>query len=270
MDKAEGPTAEAASAAGGPSADGSTPRYIQLANNLRALIRGGKWRPGEALPAERTIVAASGLSRVTVRRALELLVRDGILEQRHGSGTYVSGEPRRIEQSLGALTGFSEDMLSLGHAPAVRWIDRSVALPRAEEAMMLGLSPGEKVLRLHRVLLADRQPVAVELAVVPAQLVPDAGRLGSSLYEALAEGGHRPEKALQRMRACRLPAEEAGLLECEAGGPAVFIERLARLASGRAVEFTRSYFHGERYDFIVEMTLPSPKDQRQEDFPWQR
>jgi len=234
-----------------------TPRYIQLANWIRNLILEGSWKGGDALPSERSIVAATSLSRVTVRKAIELLVREGLLQQRHGSGTYVNDEDDRIEQSLNVLTGFSEDMLSLGHVPSAKWIEREVANPSSTETMMLGLSPGEKVLRLHRLRLADGEPLAVEMAVVPANLFPDAEQIGDSLYVALTTANMLPEKALQRMHACRLPAFEAGLLESEVGDPALYIERVSRLKSGRTIEFTSSYYRGDRYDFVVELTLPS-------------
>lgn len=233
-----------------------TPRYIQLANHLRTLIREGRLKAGEALPSERAIVAATNLSRVTIRKALELLVSEGVLTQRHGSGTYVNGEVERIEQSLARLSGFSEDMVTLGHIPSVKWLSRSYGLPSSIEAMMLGLSPGEQVLRLHRLRLADDQPLAVELAVLPAELLPTLEVLGESLYGALSSMGMLPEKALQRMHACGLPAFEAGLLEAEEGDPALYIERVSRLATGRTIEFTRSYYRGDRYDFVVELTLP--------------
>ena len=121
---------------------------------------------------------------------------------------------------------------------------------------MLGLSPGEQVLKLHRLRLADGQPLAGERAVVPASLLPNLETLGNSLYEALSDVGALPEKALQRMRASRLPAFEAELLEAEEGETVLYIERLSRLASGRPVEFTRSYYRGDKYDFVVELTLP--------------
>lgn len=233
-----------------------TPRYIQLANWIRTLIMDGSWKAGDALPSERSIVAATNLSRVTIRKALELLVREGLLQQRHGSGTYVNDEGDRIEQSLGVLTGFSEDMVSLGHVPSVKWIERIVAMPSSTETMMLGLSPGEKVLRLHRLRLADGEPLAVEMAVVPASLFPSVEQMGDSLYEALYAADMLPEKALQRMHACRLPAFEAELLGSDEDDPALYIERISRLKSGRTIEFTRSYYRGDRYDFVVELTLP--------------
>jgi GntR family transcriptional regulator len=233
-----------------------TPRYIQLANWLRNLIRDGNLQAGEALPSERAIVAATNLSRVTIRKALELLVSEGLLSQRHGSGTYVNGEVERIEQSLAMLTGFSEDMVSAGHVPSVQWLSRAYGLPSSTEAMMLGLSPGEQVLKLHRLRMADGTPLAVEMAVVPASLLPSLDQLGDSLYEALSAVGMLPEKALQRMHACHLPEFEAGLLEGETGDPALYIERISRLSTGRTVEFTRSFYKGDRYDFVVELTLP--------------
>ena len=234
-----------------------TPRYIQLANKIRTLILDGCWKAGEALPSERSIVAATNLSRVTIRKALERLVQEGLLRQRHGSGTYVNDERERIEQSLAVLTGFSEDMVSLGHVPSVRWIERAIVMPSSTETMMLGLSPGEKVLRLHRLRLADGEPLAVEMAVMPASLFPQVTQIGDSLYEALAVIDMLPEKALQRMHACRLPAFEAELLGCDEDEPALYIERMSRLKSGRTIEFTRSYYRGDRYDFVAELTLPN-------------
>ena len=71
--------------------------------------------------------------------------------------------------------------------------------------------------------------------------------------------GALPEKALQRMHACRLPAFEAELLGGKEGETALYIERLSRTGSGRTVEFTRSYYKGDRYDFVVELTLPRPQ-----------
>ncbi len=236
--------------------DDPTPLYIQLANGLRSLIQDGKLKVGEALPSERSIAEMTSLSRVTIRKGIELLVREGLLRQRRGSGTYVTGAVERIEQPLARLTSFSEDMISYGRRPSVRWIAREYARPSAREAMALGLSPGEDVVRLHRIRLADDLPLAVELAVVPAKYIPSLDQLGDSLYEALARANAHPDKALQRMHACALPPFEAQLLEADAGEPALHIERISRTKAGTAVEFTRSYYKGDRFDFVVELTLP--------------
>lgn len=242
-------------------ADNPTPLYIQLANLLRGLLESGRLAPGAALPSERTIAEATALSRVTIRRGIDLLAREGLVEQRRGSGTYVRPPVERFEQPLASITSFSEDMISYGRKPSARWLTREYANPSAREAMTLGLSPGDRVARLHRLRLADGLPLAVELAIVPAGLVADLEKLGDSLYAALTDAGARPKKALQRMHACPLPDFEAGLLEAEAGEPALYLERVSRTGDGAVVEFTRSYYKGDRFDFVAELNLQAERSE---------
>lgn len=237
-----------------PAGD-ATPRYIRLAMALRSLVETGRLPPGAALPSERTIAGTTGLSRVTVRRGIALLVREGVVAQRHGSGTYVRGPVERFEQPLATITSFTDDVISHGRRPATRWIAREYANPLPREAMTLGLSPGDRVARLHRLRFADDLPLAVELAVVPARFLPSLEMPDDSLYRALARAGAAPHKALQRMHACALPRFEAELLNARPGEPALFLERVSRTADGNVVEFTRSHFKGDRFDFVAELTL---------------
>lgn len=241
-----------------PAGDDPTPLYMQLANALRRLVEEGRLAPGAALPSERVMAEAAALSRVTVRRGIDLLAREGLVQQRRGSGTYVRMAAERIEQPLASITSFSEDMISYGRRPSTRWLARDYANPSAREALTLGLSPGERVARLHRIRLADGLPLAVELAVVPAVLLGSLERLGESLYETLALAGARPHKALQRMHACALPEAEAEMLAAETGEPALYIERVSRTEQGAVVEFTRSYYKGDRFDFVAELNLDRP------------
>ncbi|WP_367717037.1 GntR family transcriptional regulator [Nitratireductor sp. GISD-1A_MAKvit] len=238
----------------------ATPRYIRLAGAIRRLIENGALKPGAALPSERSLAEATAFSRVTVRRSIELLVRDGTVEQRRGSGTYVLDSAERFEQPLATITSFTEDMLSYGRRPETRWLEREYANPSPHEAMTLGLSPGDRVLRLHRLRLADTLPLAVELAIVPADLLPELSLPGDSLYEALARAGARPHRALQRMHACALPEFDARLLQADAGEPALFLERISRTEEGRVIELTRSYFKGDRFDFVAELNLDQKDD----------
>jgi GntR family transcriptional regulator len=138
--------------------------------------------------------------------------------------------------------------------PSVRWLLKTVAPPTPEEAMVLGLSTGERVIRLRRLRLADDQPMALEQAVVPARLLPNPEAIGSSLYVALDKAGVRPVRALQRLSAERLDAEDAEVLGVAPGAPALHIERISYLKDGRPVEFTKSHYRGDAYDFVVELT----------------
>lgn len=237
------------------SPDDPAPLYLRLESAIREAIAAGGLAPGDALPPERELAAELGISRVTVRKALSGLVESGMLVQRRGSGTYVAHPPRKVEQPLSRLTSFTEDMRARGLKPGVRILDRSVSLPSPEEAMTFGLKIGERVSRVHRLRLADDVPMALELASIPQAYLPDPAAVDGSLYVVLEANGIRPVRALQRLSAANLGPSEAGLLDLPVGTAALRIERVSYLADGRVVEFTRSFYRGDAYDFVAELNL---------------
>lgn len=230
------------------------PLYLRLKALIQSAVHDGRLRANDALPSEREIANMLEISRVTVRKALSDLVDEGVLTQRRGSGTFVTHSATRVEQRLSRLTSFTEDMLARGLTPSVKWLLKQVAPPTPEEAMVLGLSTGERVVRLRRLRLANDQPMALELAVVPARLLPTPEAIGSSLYVALEAAGARPVRALQRLSAESLSPEDAQLLGVSNGAPALHIERISYLQDGRPVEFTKCHYRGDAYDFVVELT----------------
>jgi GntR family transcriptional regulator len=228
-----------------------TPLYLQLARNLRAHITSGGLAPGNALPSERDLSEITGMSRVTVRKGIEQLIEEGLLFRKQGSGTFVA---RRIEAPASTLIGFSDDARMRGENPGVIWMFKTHASPTDEEAAALGIATSTKVVRLCRVRLLGSEPLAIEHAVVPAEFLPDLSRLEDSLYDALEENGVRPVSGTQRIRASLATPTEAGILCIEEKGEILRIERLTRASNGRAVEFTRSAYRGDRYDFVSELT----------------
>jgi GntR family transcriptional regulator len=240
---------------------GPTPLYLRLRKLVRDAVTAGQLPEAEALPGERDLAELLGVSRVTVRKAIEGLVDEGVLVHRRGSGTYVAPRHQRIEQPLSRLTSFTQDMQSRGLDTDSTWLDRSVGLPSPEEAMVLALSPGEEVSRFHRLRRAGGLPLAIELAVVPRRFVPDPGEVETSLYAALGRRGVRPVRALQRLQATALPPFEAEQLGLPEGSPALFIRRVSYLPDGRVVEFTRSHYRGDAYDFVAELTVAPPAEQ---------
>lgn len=240
-----------ARAGGGNGGARDGPVYLRLASTLRGLVELGQLRGGDALPSERDLAEASGLSRVTVRKALDVLVDEGLVQRRQGAGSFVT---RQIEQPLSLLIGFTDDMRRRGAGASSLTILKAVSLPDPSEMLKLGLSPAEPVLRLSRVRLADGEPLAIENAVVPAQaLNPET--LGTSLYEALKAQGQMPVRALQRVHAGIATADEARLLQIAPGSPLLRIERRSFLANGKPIEVTVSAYRGDRYDFVAELTL---------------
>ncbi|NRR32845.1 GntR family transcriptional regulator [Oxalobacteraceae bacterium] len=228
------------------------PLYMQLQRSLREAIEVRELRVADALPPERKLADALGLSRLTVRKAIDGLVDEGLLERRAGSGNFVR-QPR-IEKNFAKLSSFSEDMRARGRTPRSEWLNRSVGTVTPEESIRLRLSPGEPVYRFHRVRYADDTPMCVEYATVVASCLPSVEVVEASMYEALQQAGNRPVRALQRLSALLLSAEQARLLLANERDAGLAVERLAFLRDGRAVEFCRSYFRGDAYDFVSEFS----------------
>ncbi|WP_066482948.1 MULTISPECIES: GntR family transcriptional regulator [unclassified Sphingomonas] len=235
------------------SAPANTPIYLRLAADLRDRIVTGEIAIGDALPSERDLCDLMGASRVTVRRAIETLIDEGLIVRRQGSGTYVAP---RIQAPNSYLSSFSQDARARGEKTQTIWMMKTRASASAEEAAILEVAAGAAVIRLGRVRLAAGEPLAIENAIVPALFLPDLEQLGDSLYETLERGGFRPVSGTQRIRASLATSTEAGLLSMQEGAEILRIERLTRLADGRAVEFTRSAYRGDRYEFVSELRGP--------------
>ncbi len=122
--------------------------------------------------------------------------------------------------------------------------------------MTLAISPDEQVVRMTRVRTADDEPLAIERAVVPAGFLPDLDDIGESLYGALTSLGNRPVRGLQRLQSSLATQAEANLLSIPVGAAILRIERRSYLAGGTPVEFTRSAYRGDRYDFVTEVRDP--------------
>ncbi len=235
------------------SAAVSGPLYLQLQRHLAEAIRSGKLSPGDSLPAERDMALQTGLSRVTIRKAVQALVAEGLLVQRHGSGTFIAQKRQKLEQALSLLTSFTEDMARRGKVVESLWLSRQVSPPSPEEVMALGLTIGQTVARLERVRMSDGLPLAIEHAALSTQHLPDPLEVETSLYGVLEARGLRPDRAVQRISAANIGAEDADLLAVPPGTAGLRIERIGYLPNGQVVEFTRALYRGDAYDFAVEL-----------------
>lgn len=231
------------------------PRYLQLRKHLLSAIKSGKLEPESPLPPERDIALMTGLSRVTVRKAIGALVEDGVILQRRGSGSFVAGIGIKVEQSLSGLTSFTQDMASRGMKVKSRWIERGLFLPTSKEIEILGVSPDSNVARLARIRSADGIPLAIERASLPVEILPNPLLVESSLYEVLRQNGNLPVRADQRISATNLNAKDADFLGVEEGVAGLKIERISYLASGKMVELTQSIYRGDKYDFVAHLQM---------------
>lgn len=227
------------------------PLYRRLEDAFKQAIGAARLKRGAVIPSERVLCDALGISRVTVRKAIDGLVADGLLDRRQGAKTIVAS---RVEKSLATMTSFSEDMRSRGLEPGCVWISRVISRPSPVEMMALGISAGEKVVRLTRLRTADNTPIAIETATLPARFVPDPLAIQASLYDYLEANGARPMRALQRMQAKPASEEERRLLAIPEDASLLIMERRCFLADGQIVEFTQTKYRGDVYDFVIELT----------------
>lgn len=232
-------------------ASGRGALYQRLARGLRDAIERGVVKPEDALPAERDLATDFAVSRITVRKALDALVADGLLVRRQGAGTFVAG---RVEKQFSKLSSFSEDMAARGRAVTSEWLLRAEGAVSPDESMVLGLSPGAPIYRFRRIRFADGLPMAIEHSTIAGFALDGIEAVGDSLYAALEANDMRPVRALQRLRAVLFTADQAKLLGIDKGAPGLFIERRGFLDDGRTIEATQSWYRGDAYDFVAELS----------------
>ena len=236
-------------------AGSSGPRYLQLRRRILQAIDEGVLKENEPLPSEREIASITELSRVTVRKAVAGLVQDEIVVQKRGSGSFVAPKVQKVEQRLSSLTSFSEDMARRGLEASSEWLRRGLYPASPEEMFTLGLSSGQRVARVDRLRKADGTPMAIERASLSENVLPDPEQVTTSLYEVLRSKGMQPVRAIQRISARNLELVDAEILGVPAGSAGLKIERVSYHASGHVVEFTRSVYRGDAYDFIAELQI---------------
>jgi GntR family transcriptional regulator len=210
---------------------------------------------GQAIPSERQLTTDLGVSRLTIRAALDELVRDGYLDRRHGSGTYVT-EPK-IAQPL-TLTSFSEDMRRRGMVPGSRTLELASTSAGARMARRLQVSPAERLVRVKRLRLADAEPMALEVLHIPEVLVPGLTRADledRSFYDLIKERyGIVIASGSQSIEPTVTNEEESEVLGVPLHTPAFLFERTTVSESGRIVEFVRSIYRGDRYRLVADLT----------------
>ncbi len=215
---------------------------------------------GEAIPSERQLSVDFGVSRLTVRAALDELVREGYLIRRRGSGTFVS-EPK-IAQEL-TMTSFTEDMRRRGLRPSSRTVELKVVPAGARLGRFLNVSPSEPTVVARRLRLADGETMAIETLHVPHSLVPGLTARDleqQSFYELLSSRyGITITAGIQQIEPTVTNEEESEALGVPLHSPAFLFERTSRASDGKTVEFVRSIYRGDRYVLVSELTPQTPR-----------
>ncbi|QNP67053.1 GntR family transcriptional regulator [Streptomyces genisteinicus] len=207
--------------------------------------------PGDAIPSERTLCAELGVSRPTLRAAVDELVATGLLVREHGRGMFVA--PTKITQELvgggaaAATGGWTSRVLESRTGPAGARIGRR-----------LDVSPATVLVHVTRLRLTGGAPIALEHLHIPRSLVPGltAAGLESGFHALLRERyGIRPAHAVQSIEPTVLSREEAGLLGVPELSPALLFDRTTTDAAGRPVEYVRALYRGDRYRIVSRLAL---------------
>lgn len=229
------------------------PKYETLRRTLAELIE-TRLTPHDPLPSERELMQRYGVSRMTVREAVERLVREGRVYRVQGSGTFVS-DAGKITKSL-TLSSFSEDIRARRMVPGGRLLLLERQPADVNVARDLFVEPGTTVVHLCRLRTADGEPMCLENVWIPGDLVPGLADLDEvdSLYGRLERAGAAPEQADQTISATVVTPAEAELLGVPNNFPALKVSRVTHDARGRAVERAISVYRADRYDFRVTIT----------------
>jgi GntR family transcriptional regulator len=233
-----------------PEESSPTPLYIQVAAKLASAIREEQWQADQALPSERVIAETLEISRVTARKAFDLLIQQGLVRRLPGSGTYVN--PLQ-EQPLSRLTSFTEFLKERGLTPSSAWLAREIVQPSADEAMKLNLFNHAKVARLLRQRLANGVVIALEKSTLPAAVVPDPKQVDLSLYAYLDARRHSIVRATQHIRAINAPEDIARLVGIKTHDAMLHITRLGFDVMQQPIELTITWCLSGYYDFVAEL-----------------
>lgn len=233
-----------------------TPLYGKVEEILASEIAGGELKPGDRLPSEDELLERFGVSRITVRRAIQNLIQRGSLEIRRGRGTYVLAP--KISQELTKLTGFVEDMDVHGRRASARVLSKEVVAANAVVARHLEIGKGTRVMRIERVRLADSVPMSFDETYLPLDIgrqVVSNDLRSKPIFTLLEEKYGIPLiEAEYKLEAAAASEHVAKALAISAGAPIFCIERTSFTEGGRPVDYETLSYRGDLIRFVTRLS----------------
>jgi GntR family transcriptional regulator len=225
------------------------PLYQQLYELLEAKIRTQEWKPGDMIPPESDLIARYQVSRITVRKVLDILVKEGQIKRERGRGSFVA--PPKLEHGMTRIISFTDDMKQRGYTPGTRILFVDLVPATAIIARFLNVPEGEELAFISRLRLADNEPMCVEESFLVHRYLPGVTKYDlakNSLREIKQKKyGIRWSRATQTIQAIGAPPEIAHSLSIRSNTPLLYIERVTFSQDDIPVEYLRVYYRADRY-----------------------
>jgi GntR family transcriptional regulator len=242
-----------------PRRDSPIPVWAQIEESLAARIAGGELRVGDRIPAERELAQHFGVSRGTIRQALDALAARGLVERGVGRGTFVAAG--KVVVRLSDVAGFTEQMARAGLVASARVVRAALVPAPGQVARALEIAAGAPALRVERLRLAGRLALTLEDSWIPAERFPGLEDLDlrGSIYALMRDLYARaPVRVVEALEPVVAQEHSAAALGVAAGAPLMLVERTAFDAGGVPVEYARDLHRGDRARFVVEAAAPVP------------
>ncbi|EIC5147102.1 GntR family transcriptional regulator [Salmonella enterica] len=231
------------------SAADNTPLYMKFAQTVKDAVRSGILEHGNILPGERDLSQLTGVSRITVRKAMQALEEEGVVTRARGYGTQINNI---FEYSLKEARGFSQQVVLRGKKPDTLWVNKRVVSCPDEVAQHLAIPAGSDVFLLKRIRYVDEDAVSIEESWVPAHLIHDVDAIGISLYDYFRRQHIYPQRTRSRVSA-RMPDDEfQSHIQMDGKVPVLVIKQVALDQQQRPIEYSISYCRSDLYVFVCD------------------
>jgi GntR family transcriptional regulator len=230
--------------------DAKTPLHLVVRDAIAQDIAAGLTAPSERLPSERDLCDRLNVSRLTLRKALKLLVEDGLVESAPGRGWFVAGGP--VSEPANELLSFTDMARARGFTASARVLSTEVRSAGIDEAEALMIAPGRELFEIRRLRMLDGAATSIDHSRIPLAIapgLPDVDFSNESLYSVLRAHGVEPTRAAAVVEAVPADAEQARLLDVEIGTPLLSLSQVTYADDGRPIDMGNVTYRGDRYRF---------------------
>jgi GntR family transcriptional regulator len=236
--------------------ESKVPLYYQLREEIKKKILNGTYKENDLIPSERELGEQFSLSSTTVRRALNDLVQEKLLERKAGKGTFV--RMSKVKRDLRKVLGFTANMQEMGLSPSTRVLSKKIVSANAFARQRLGLEKGAMVVKINRLRLANDVPMMLETRYIRTDLCPGIEKLdlSTSLWKVFQNiYSHKPYRHTQNVTIAKFSGPQAALFGLEGGAQAFLINGVTYIKDGQPIECEESLYRSDKYDLAFEAFL---------------